>query len=326
MPGLAPGDGQPVAPPVDVVQGQRRHLAGPQPVGHQQQQDRVITLAARSAAVDGAEHQPGLLPGDGPRDAGQLVGRRPLYGLAQVGCQQALAARVAEEHAQHPADGPHRRPGQARTGALGDERAEDRRRQVLQPGDADLLQVRLEARQVMPVTHDRLRAQAALLGQVLEEPRHRAGEGQLTARPAGALEAGQDHRQHLPGRATDLGSGSPAAAPRGHPHSDEIIDVSGQVRHGRGAAPARELPERHQRLDMAPHRPGAIAPLSQPAGIALDLCADPAGPDPAGRLRLDRSRSPASGQLPLSCGVEEAAFSGQALCGRPRHRRAHHRR
>ena len=262
MPGLAPGDGEPVAPPVDIVQGQRRHLAGPQPVGHQQQQDRVITLAARSTPVDGAEHQPDLLPGDGPRDAGQLVGRRPLYGLAQVGGQQALTARIAEEHAQHPADGPHRRPGQARTGALGDERAEDRRRQVLQPGDADLLQVGLEARQVMPVGHDRLRAQAALVGQVLEEPRHRAGEGQLTVRPACALEAGQDHRQHLLDRAADFGSGSPAAAVCGRPHSDEITDVSGQVRQGRGSAPTGELPERHQRLDMTPHCPGAIASLS----------------------------------------------------------------
>ena len=80
-------------------------------------------------------------------------------------------------------------------------------------------------------------------------------------RPAGALEAGQDHRQHLLDRAADLGSGIPAAAVCGHPHSDEIIDMSGQVRQGRGAAPAGELPERHQRLDMAPHCPGAIALL-----------------------------------------------------------------
>jgi hypothetical protein len=81
-------------------------------------------------------------------------------------------------------------------------------------------------------------------------------------RPASALEAGQDHRQHLLDRAADLGSGSPAAAVCGRPHSDEITDVSGQVRQGRGAAPTGELPERHQRLDMTPHCPGAIASLS----------------------------------------------------------------
>ena len=80
-------------------------------------------------------------------------------------------------------------------------------------------------------------------------------------RPAGALEAGQDHRQHLLDRAADFGSGIPATAVRGHPHGDEIVDVSGQVRQGRGAAPAGELPERHQRLDVAQHRPGAIALL-----------------------------------------------------------------
>ena len=134
VPGLAAGDGQPVALPVDVVQGQGRYLAGPQPVGHQQQQDRVIALAAGGAAVDGAQHQPHLRPGDGPRDAGQLVGRGPLHGLAQVGGQQALAMRVPQEHAQHAAAAPHRRLGQARPGALGDERAEDRRRQLRQAG------------------------------------------------------------------------------------------------------------------------------------------------------------------------------------------------
>ena len=80
-------------------------------------------------------------------------------------------------------------------------------------------------------------------------------------RPAGALEAGQDHRQHLLDRAADLSSGIPAAAVCGHPHGDEIIDMSGQVRQSRGAAPASELSERHQRLDMAPHCPGAIALL-----------------------------------------------------------------
>ena len=261
VPGLAAGDGQPVAPPVDVVQGQGRHLAGPQPVGHQQQQDRVITLAAGGAAVDAAEHQCHLRPGDRPRDVRQPVGRRPLHRLAQVGGHQPLAVRIPQEHAQHPAAAPHRRLGQARPGALGDERAEDRRRQLRQPGDADPVQVGLEAGQVMPVAHDRLRAQAALGGQVLEEPRHRAGEGQLTVRPAGALEAGQHDRQHLLDRAADLRSGIPATAERSHPHRDETVDMSGQVRRHRGAAQAGELPERHQHRDPAQHRPGAIALL-----------------------------------------------------------------
>jgi hypothetical protein len=97
-----------------------------------------------------------------------------------------LAVRVAEEHAQHPAAGPHRRPGQACPGALGDERAEDRRRQLRQTGDADLVQVGLGPGQVMPVAHDRFRAQAALGGQVLEEPWHRAGEGDLGPSPLAA--------------------------------------------------------------------------------------------------------------------------------------------
>ena len=113
----------------------------------------------------------------------------------------------------------------------------------------------------MPVGHDRFRAQATLGGQVVEEPRHRAGEGQLAARPAGALEAGQDDGQHLLDAAADIGSRCLATAERSHSHRDEIIDVIGQVRRHRGAAPLGELPERRRRRDPAQHRPGAIAPL-----------------------------------------------------------------
>jgi hypothetical protein len=166
--------------------------------------------------------------------------------------------RIPQEHAQHPAAPAHRCLGQASRGTLGDERAEDRRRQVLQPGDADPAQVGLEAGQVMPVAHNRLRAQATLGGQVVEESRHQAGEGQLTARPAGALETGQHDRQHLLDHAANLCSRRPATAKRTHPHRDETIDVSGQVRRHQGAAHLGELPERHQHRDPAQHRPGAI--------------------------------------------------------------------
>jgi len=161
------------------------------------------------------------------------------------------------------------------------------RRQLRQPGNADPAQVGLETGQVMPVAHDRLRAQATLGGQVLEEPRHRPGEGQITARPATALETGQHHRQHLLDRAADLPSRLLATAERGHPHRDETIDMSGQVRRHQGAAHPGELPERHQHRDPAQHRPGAIPLLRQAAGIALDLRADPARPDPVDRLGLD---------------------------------------
>jgi hypothetical protein len=143
--------------------------------------------------------------------------------------------------------------------ALGDERTEDRRRQLRQAGDAEPVQIGLEAGQVMPVGHDRFGAQAALGGQIAEEPRHRAGEGQLTARPAGALEIGQDDRQHLLDRAADLDSGTWATAVRGHPHGGETVDMSGRVRQHQGAAPTGELPERHQQRNPAQHRPGAIA-------------------------------------------------------------------
>jgi hypothetical protein len=169
--------------------------------------------------------------------------------------------RIPQEHAQHPAAAPHRRLGQPCPGALGDERAEDRRRQLRQPGNANPVQVGLETGQVMPVAHDRLRAQAALGDQVLEEPRHRPGEGQITARPASALETGQHDRQHLLDRAADLPSRLLATAERGHPHRDEAIDMSGQVRRRRGATHPGELPERHQHRDPAQHRPGAIALL-----------------------------------------------------------------
>jgi len=80
-------------------------------------------------------------------------------------------------------------------------------------------------------------------------------------RPAGPLETRQHDGQHLLDRTADLRSRLRATAKRSHPHGDEIINMSGQVRRHQGAAHPGELPERHQHRDPAQHRPGAITPL-----------------------------------------------------------------
>ena len=79
--------------------------------------------------------------------------------------------RVAQEHAQHPAQQTDARLGQAGPGALRDERADQRWRELNQLFDPDSSEVTLEAPQVAPVALDRGRAKTALTQQVLEEPR-----------------------------------------------------------------------------------------------------------------------------------------------------------
>jgi hypothetical protein len=175
--------------------------------------------------------------------------------------------RVAQEHPQHAAALPDRRLGQAGPGTLGDKRAEQRRGQLTQPGDADSLQVGLEPVEMVPVTGDRRGPQATLGCEVLEEPRDRTAERDRVMRPAGGLEPGNDEFEQLLDRAADvLGQGlaHPAAGVAGltGPLGHEGIDVARQVRQRPGALQAGELPEGDQQRHPPPHAPGAVAPIS----------------------------------------------------------------
>jgi hypothetical protein len=105
-----------------------------------------------------------------------------------------------------------------RADTLGDECAEDRRRQLRQPGDADPVQIGLETGQVMPVGNDRFRAQAALGGQVLEEPGTVMAKGSSRRGRPMRSKPGSTHRQHLLDCAADVRSRLLATAERCHPH------------------------------------------------------------------------------------------------------------
>jgi len=70
---------------------------------------------------------------------------------------------VAKEHSQGASATAHRALGQPRAGALDDEGAEDRRREVLDRFDSDPPQVGLEALEVMVIAEHRGRAKATLL-------------------------------------------------------------------------------------------------------------------------------------------------------------------
>ena len=60
--GLAFAHVQPLALPVEVIEGQAGDLAGAQPVCDEQQQDGVVPPADRRAAIDRLEHAPDLVP------------------------------------------------------------------------------------------------------------------------------------------------------------------------------------------------------------------------------------------------------------------------
>ena len=53
---------EPLTFPIDIVEGQGRHLATAKAVGHQQQQDRVIPFATRRSPVDASQDPSDLGP------------------------------------------------------------------------------------------------------------------------------------------------------------------------------------------------------------------------------------------------------------------------
>src|SRR5712692_1479701 len=103
---------EPLTFPIDIVEGQSRHLTTPKAVGHQQQHDRVIPFATRGSAVDASENSSDLGPRDRPWDARQPIHLRPLHGVAEITADQPFAVHVAQEDPQHPAAIAYARLGQ----------------------------------------------------------------------------------------------------------------------------------------------------------------------------------------------------------------------
>src|ERR1700680_490144 len=173
-----------------MVKRQSRDLTAAEAVGREQQQGGIVPLAAGRAAVHAGEHLAHLRPRDRSRDVGEPVGPRPIHRFAQVAGEQALAMRVAQEPAQRPTEQPDARLGQA-GGALRDERADQRWRELDQLFAPDSSEVALEAPQVAPVALERGGAKTALTQQVLEEPRELVDERDIEERAAAWREPGQ---------------------------------------------------------------------------------------------------------------------------------------
>lgn len=126
MSGLALGNQQTVSFPIDVVERQGGDLPGAQSVGHEQEQDRVVALADRTATVDPLKHPPDLVPADRPQHGGQSVRAWRLDRAGQVTCDDTFPAGVSHEDPERTAQPGH--GGTAQSAAcLGHKGAEDGR-------------------------------------------------------------------------------------------------------------------------------------------------------------------------------------------------------
>ena len=112
--------------------------------------------------------------------------------------------RVTQKPAQRPTQQPDARHSQTSAGALRDERADQRWRELDQPCDPDASEVALEAPQVAPVALERGGAKTALAPQVLEEPRELVDERDVKERAAASCEPGNNKAKHLLDRDTDV--------------------------------------------------------------------------------------------------------------------------
>ena len=279
---LALGDPQPIVLPIEIVHGQGRDLARAQPIGHQQEEDGVIPLAADRAPVHHLQHPSHLVPGDGARDRRQAVGSRGLDGGAEISGDQPLPVQIPKNHPQDAAQTAQARPTEP-PAALGHERVEDRRGQDLEIHDPDRAEVGLELGQMVAVEPDARGAQSALDQQVFEElprvPRKRL------LRPAGSAaphEAGHHQAEHLLDRlAGHVGDfpagafGATALPTLADPGLDKRIDMRGQLLPCRHSARAGKVPEALQERDAATHIPRGVPVLCEPRDIPLDGSGDP---------------------------------------------------
>ena len=147
MPGLALRDAEAFVAPVDVVQGQGRDFAGAEAMGHQQEHDAVVPSANGRPAVDRLQQAADFLPGDRARDLVQTVGLRRLDGPTKVLRQDALAVEIAEEDVQDRTRVADARPAHVPV-QLNDEATEDRRREVAEVVQVDLVEIGGELPQV----------------------------------------------------------------------------------------------------------------------------------------------------------------------------------
>jgi hypothetical protein len=154
VPGLAFGNREALALPVDVVQCERRDLSRPQAVGDEQEQDGVVPPARGRPALHPGQHPVHIAPGDRPGDAREAVDLGPANRRAQVTCKDAPTVRVAQEHAQDARSVSDRAPGQPRSGTLDDEGTEDGGRELLERLEPDPSEVRLEAVEVVAVAEN----------------------------------------------------------------------------------------------------------------------------------------------------------------------------
>ena len=67
MAGLARGNPQAVMAPIDVVEGQRGHLPGTEPIRDEQEQHRVVPSAEDGPTVDAVQHSPHVMRRNRPR-------------------------------------------------------------------------------------------------------------------------------------------------------------------------------------------------------------------------------------------------------------------
>jgi hypothetical protein len=136
---------------VVILKGERGDFPGTHAVGHQQQQDGVVTPARLGPAVDTGQDPVGLFPGNRARDVREPVDLRPPNRRAQIAGQHAFPMGVAQKHPQHSSAVTHRALGQPRSGAFDHEGAHDRRGEVSDRVDPDPPQVGLEPVQVVSI-------------------------------------------------------------------------------------------------------------------------------------------------------------------------------
>jgi hypothetical protein len=124
-------DPQAVMAPLDVVQSQRGYFASPEPIGDEQEQDRVIPSAQDGLTINAVQQFLHILGRDRSGQMREPIVGGSLHDPAKIASDEPFAVQIAQKHTEHSAPNPQRGALKALT-SLGQKLAHHGRRKLVQ--------------------------------------------------------------------------------------------------------------------------------------------------------------------------------------------------
>ena len=320
MSGLALGNEQALAFPIDVIEGQRGDLPGAKSVGDEQKQHCEVALAERTTTVHALEHQSDVVATDRPRHAGQAVHAWRLDRPGQVARDRAFPVGIAHQHPHRTAHSSHAGLAHTRAG-LGHEGAENGRGEFGEALHTDANQKGFEDSKVVTVVAYRCLAQTSFLTQGREEARCLGQERIACDSCPTPSHKRRDYKgdelfDRAPRALPTTASASSAATGFSpcRPVGNKGLDVLGELFEGPGTTTPCELCELPQNRNPWPDIARRIALARQRRDVAFDGLGEPTATDLVDGLGLEEILFQHDNLLSSGWERRSSRIEGHSLC------------